>query len=158
MGHFNVFHHREHYGLIWYVIHQDAAFATTQQLKEAYVANINNRAQRFPCDECRLEFIAYLRDNGLHLPGQQHYWNMIDSEGNDIGFFEWSRNFHNAVNKRIGKRTYSHKETYSYYRFGQSTVPRLGPTVPKDLKEEKPCPACQAKKRFPTYERRIIYE
>lgn len=148
MSHFSVFHHREHYGLLWHTIHQDAAFATTQPLKEAFVANIDNRARHFPCDECGREFLAYLADHGLHLPSQRSYWNMIDSEGNDIGFFEWSRNFHNAVNKRLGKRTYSHKETYPYYRTG------IIEKVPK----EKSCPTCQAKRRFPPYERRIVYE
>jgi hypothetical protein len=132
--HFKVFHQRENFNQRWFLLHLQAAHATTDERKRVFIENLNILCDNFGCKECQGHFRAYLAAHPF-----DSYWNMIDLQGNDIGFYEWTRIFHNSVNVRLGKRTYTHDETYSYYK-GDAVV------------KEEVCEGCKAhKSKFKPY-------
>ena len=89
---------------IWYRIHIDALAAVTDELKASYIVYINNLCDKFNCKKCQEHFREYLDDNSF-----ESYWRM------ENGFFKWTWAFHNAVNKRLGKREYSYEECLGMY-------------------------------------------
>lgn len=52
---------------------------------------------RLPCEECRQH-------------ATQHYWAHIPDLSTSLSYQTWAYNFHNAVNRRLGKPIFSQKE------------------------------------------------
>jgi hypothetical protein len=94
---------------IWFVIHDMAVTAITDTLKQAYIIYINHLCDNFRCLNCRSHFRNYLDNNPL-----TNYWNIIEN-GKDIGFFKWSHEFHNAVNRRLNKLEVEFDEAYKFF-------------------------------------------
>jgi hypothetical protein len=94
---------------LWFAIHTMALDATTESLKQAFVVYINSLCDRFPCKTCQPHFKKFIHDNPL-----DRYW--YTSHGKDIGFFTWTWELHNSVNRRIGKAEVSLKDALAFYQ------------------------------------------
>ena len=95
---------------IWFKIHTDAIAAKTQPLKESFVVNINVLCDSFKCKHCQPHFRKYINEHPI-----ENYFNIKNSKGIDIGIFQWTWEFHNAVNLRLGKYQPTLEECYEYY-------------------------------------------
>ena len=89
---------------IWFKIHSDAIAATTQSLKESFIININALCDSFKCKHCQPHFRKYINEHPI-----EKYFNIKN------GIFQWTWEFHNAVNARLGKYQCKLEEAYRYY-------------------------------------------
>lgn len=94
---------------IWFTMHIEAIAAITDDLKQAFVRNINYLCDNFKCETCKTHFRKFIDTHPFHL-----YWK-INHRGNDIGFFKWTWELHNKVNAFLKKYQPSLDEAYSYY-------------------------------------------
>lgn len=95
---------------IWFKMHIDAVEATTDKLKIVFEININALCDNFKCKKCQKHFRKFLNKHPL-----KYYWNIKDDKGRDIGFFKWTWEFHNAVNRYLGKYQPTLREAYEIY-------------------------------------------
>jgi len=95
---------------IWFGIHINAIKAITDPLKEAYIININALCDNFKCKKCQPHFRKFIDTHPL-----SNYWNIRDNKGNDIGFFKWSWEMHNQVNKFLKKYEPTLEEAYDFF-------------------------------------------
>jgi len=95
---------------IWFKIHMDGIAAVTQSLKDSFVVNINTLCDGFKCKHCQPHFRKYISMYPI-----ENYFNIKDKKGRDIGVFQWTWEFHNAVNLRLGKHQPTLEEAYEYY-------------------------------------------
>jgi len=95
---------------IWLKIHIDAVMAITDPLKEAFIININALCNGFKCKKCQPHFRKFIDTHDL-----KDYWNIKDISGKDIGFFKWSWELHNQVNKFLGKPQPTLEDAYKFY-------------------------------------------
>lgn len=95
---------------IWFKIHSDAIAATTQSLKESFIININALCDGFKCKHCQPHFRKYINEHPI-----KNYFNIKNKNGIDIGIFQWTWEFHNAVNLRLGKHQPTLEESYEYF-------------------------------------------
>lgn len=100
---------------LWFKIHVDAVQAITDDLKEAFAININALCTIFKCTVCQKHFSDFIKLHPLI-----DYW-YIEDNGRDIGFYKWSWELHNQVNRRLGKYEPKLFESYEYY-----TNPEIG--------------------------------
>lgn len=94
----------------WYVIHLMARSAVDQQTKEAFIQLMNTLAQSYWCERCRRHMNDYLRSHPI-----APFWNYRDVNSREIGMFKWAWQFHNAVNRRLGKPEVSWEDAYVAY-------------------------------------------
>tara|TARA_R110000851_G_scaffold317746_1_gene481320 strand:- start:345 stop:713 length:369 start_codon:yes stop_codon:yes gene_type:complete len=78
---------------MWAEIHSTAAKSTPTQFRK-YLGTLG---PRIPCEECRYHLRSYIFSNPLT--------NFEDP-------MIWSIDFHNVVNKRLGKRVLTYQEAY----------------------------------------------
>jgi hypothetical protein len=95
---------------IWFKMHIDARKAITDSLKEAFIVNINALCDNFKCKKCQSHFRQFIDTHPF-----QSYWNIRDSKGRDIGFFQWTWELHNQVNRFLKKYEPSLEEAYEFY-------------------------------------------
>lgn len=95
---------------IWFNMHIEASNATTDARKTAFQMNINNLCDNFKCKKCQLHFRKFIDTHPFVL-----YWHIYDSKNRDIGFFQWTWELHNEVNKFLGKYQPSFDEAYQLY-------------------------------------------
>lgn len=86
----------------WTLIHKRAYDANTIDKQVEFVKLVKDACYTFPCENCRGHCTEYIKefDPSLHIGkttideyGQEQMW----------GMFIWAWQFHNAVNKRLGK-------------------------------------------------------
>jgi hypothetical protein len=82
---------------IWYVMHLNAKKAINNQSKEKFKEFIEHVIANLPCSVCQEHATSYYKSNPL-----QDFWN-IKENGEEIGLFKWTWNFHNTVNNRLKK-------------------------------------------------------
>lgn len=95
---------------IWFKIHTDAIKATNNLLKNAFIININSLCDNFKCKKCQNHFRNFIDTHPF-----ENYWYIYDSKGRDIGFFKWSWELHNQVNRYLKKYEPSLEEAYEYF-------------------------------------------
>lgn len=84
---------------MWVAIHTMARGATTYEKKKAFIDFMNGLRISFPCMTCRKHLNTYLDTHPI-----DSYWKKSDPlTGEDVGLFEYTVAFHNAVNVRLGK-------------------------------------------------------
>jgi len=83
---------------IWNLIHTSSLSTETETEKEHFEWEINQICINFRCKECSNHCKEYLLANPL-----RDSWTLIHNK-KDVGLFTWTWKFHNAVNKRIGKK------------------------------------------------------
>lgn len=95
---------------IWFKMHIDAINAITDVLKEAFIININAVCNNFKCKKCQLHFRKFIDTHPL-----KNYWYIKDTEGRDIGIFQWTWELHNQVNRFLKKYEPTLEEAYKFY-------------------------------------------
>lgn len=94
---------------MWFLIHLEAVSATTNEKKRSYTERMEILEKNFKCLECKRHLRSFLDSNPL-----SRYWNVTEN-GKDVGFFKWSWQLHNDVNRRTGKAIVSFEDAYDYY-------------------------------------------
>lgn len=95
---------------IWFKMHTDAVKAITDDLKIAFETNTNACCDNFKCKKCQPHFRKFIDTHPFI-----NYWNIRDDMGRDIGFFQWTWELHNAINKFLGKYQPSLQEAYNFF-------------------------------------------
>lgn len=95
---------------IWFSMHLDAIIATTDPLKLAFERKVNHLCDNFKCKTCQPHFRKFIDTHPF-----SKYRNIKDSKGRDIGYFKWTWECHNQVNRFLGKPQPSLEEAYDYY-------------------------------------------
>ena len=101
---------------VWFKIHTDAVAATTDELKRAFVLNINFLCDMFKCKKCQGHFREFIDSHPL-----RNYWD-FKYKGKDAGFFKWSWEFHNHANQFLKKYQPTFDEAYSFFSDADSGV------------------------------------
>lgn len=100
---------------VWYTIHKLAIRATTKQKALSFIETLNVIVREFPCDECRKHGISF-----MERTPPENYLDLLDTDGNMIGMFRWSWEFHNTANRGLKKSTMSFDDAYAIYNNDQS--------------------------------------
>ena len=95
---------------IWFTLHTNAVKATTDPLKLAFDAYVSALCDSFKCKKCQQHFRKFIDTHPL-----VNYWDIRDISGRDIGFFQWTWELHNEVNKFLGKYQPSLQEAYDFF-------------------------------------------
>lgn len=95
---------------IWFAIHIKAVKAVTDSKKENFILYINDLCDNFKCKKCQPHFRKFIDTHHF-----KNYENIRDDKNRDIGFFKWSWELHNEVNKFLGKYQPTLSEAYEYY-------------------------------------------
>lgn len=90
---------------LWLAIHLMASNIKNDLDKTAFIKFMKILASNLPCPACRQHMTQYLIDNPLEI----HF-------DVDDGFFIYSINFHNYVNRRLGKPLMEYEEAVAIYR------------------------------------------
>lgn len=99
------------YAGIWFVLHTRAALATTEDRKREFVREVNDICENLRCkNSCQPHFRKFIDTHPF-----ENYWNIRDPQGRDIGFFKWTWECHNEVNRFLRKYQPSLEEAYAYY-------------------------------------------
>ena len=93
----------------WNTIHIKARNANTKNKKDEFVKYMKYLADHFPCPDCIGHIRNYINKNPI-----ENYYDIKENE-KDIGLFKWSWEFHNEVNKRLGKKIMSWEELSRIY-------------------------------------------
>jgi hypothetical protein len=107
---------KDHGSGIWFTIHFKAYKISKPQHERDYVKFIYDLANEFPCEECYYHFQDYIK-----LRPPEYEWGrevQLKNGKKCNGLFYWSWEFHNAVNKRIGKKSITAEEAYDIYYGG----------------------------------------
>jgi len=94
---------------VWYIIHTVAIEATDDNKKYGFITLMNTIKETFPCEECRKHIVEYMENNPF-----TPYWN-IQENGRHYGMFKWTWNFHNTVNRRLGKKYVEWETAKGFY-------------------------------------------
>lgn len=95
-----------YYNGIWYIIHTLALYATTNELKHNYIITINSIAKNFPCETCKPDFEKFIKTHSL----------ISYKHDKETGYFKWSWELHNMVNKKLNKSLVSYEDALDYYK------------------------------------------
>ena len=99
---------------VWFTIHINALAATNTSSKKEYVKFLRNLQHFIPCSICKIHFLEYLETNKPeNLINKKQY---MDDDKKDVNMFIWSFDFHNSVNKRLGKKIIKLKDAYEFYK------------------------------------------
>lgn len=106
------------YAALWHSIHLISFLAQSPHEKKAFVKYMNALAGRdgspyayMLCKDCHSHMNAHMDANPLPDPEMV----IKDSTGRDIVMFRWGWQFHNAVNKRLGKPHVDWETAYNFY-------------------------------------------
>lgn len=116
---------------LWFQIHTSAVLATTDALKDAYIIYINGLCDNFKCMKCKPHFRKFIDTHPLDT-----YRKIVDSLGRDIGFFQWSWELHNQVNRFLGKYEPTLEEAYAFFSNQDAGVCFDCPTAPSAPAEQ----------------------
>jgi hypothetical protein len=109
---------------IWFVIHTLALNATTDIQKESFILTMNVLCDNFGCDTCKSHFRKFIDNYPL-----KSYWD-ITYKAEDIGFFKWSWELHNIVNKALKKHQISFDEAlFKYKNYVCKNCDKSGPIL-----------------------------
>jgi len=89
---------------IWFCLHLNAACAQTNIQKQVFVEQVTMLGEHFPCENCKKHFNKYITEHPI-----SNYMNV------ENGLFRWTWEFHESVNKRLGKKGVSFEEALSKF-------------------------------------------
>lgn len=95
---------------IWFKMHSDGVKAINDELKRAFEINVNYTCDNFKCKTCQPHFRKFIDTHPF-----KNYWNIHDIKGRDIGFFKWTWELHNQVNKFLNKYQPTLEEAYDFF-------------------------------------------
>lgn len=118
---------------IWFKMHIEATKATTDPSKIAFVENINAVCDNFKCLKCKTHFRKFIDTHHF-----RSYWSIYDDHGKDIGFFQWTWELHNQVNKFLGKYQPTLAEAYAFYTNAEAGTCATCAPAPEKTEVTKP--------------------
>lgn len=125
---------------LWFLIHTMAIKAVTEDLKRAFVVNINGLCDSMKCQKCKGHFRKFIDTYDL-----RKYWSIRDGKGRDIGLFKWTWELHNQVNKMLNKPQPSLDSAYAFYNDNNAGIcvecgnkPSTGSVIVKVRERAKP--------------------
>jgi len=94
---------------VWYVLHTNAIDTNTRREQQFFIQEFYRIINKLKCDECRRHAAEYARNHNIR--------SVIDviSPNKRNGLFYYTWQFHNAVNRRIGKRTITFEEAWDTF-------------------------------------------
>lgn len=95
---------------LWFGMHVMAVNATTPELQNAFDHYISKIAAMFKCIKCRDHFLKFMENKVL-----KDYRKIYRPNGVFIGYFQWTWELHNAVNKYLNKPIVPLDEAFDYY-------------------------------------------
>lgn len=95
---------------IWFSMHVYALQATNDKMKEAFSLYVNTLCDNFKCKKCQPHFRKFIDDHPFY-----QYKYIYDAVGRDIGFFKWTWELHNQVNRFLKKYEPTLQEAFDYY-------------------------------------------
>lgn len=101
----------------WFTIHTLAHNAQSERDKKSFERDMKIICNGIKCSTCKSHCEQYLKDNPI-----KDYWNLKDKEDKEVGMFQWTWAFHNAVNKRLGKKELDFDTAYYLYSDSPDTV------------------------------------
>lgn len=96
---------------IWRCLHRSALRANTVERKNIFKEDLKDTFENLPCKKCQPHAISYLEHNRIE-----------DYDGITFGYFTWTWEFHNSVNKRIGKPQIDWQTAYSIHNYEIDSV------------------------------------
>lgn len=93
----------------WVYGHKLSRNIKTEQDKKIFLNYINWLKDNFPCLECRNHF----REMLIKYP-PENSWTVVNG-GQDIGLFDWFRQRHNDVNRRLNKPIINFDQAWKMY-------------------------------------------
>jgi hypothetical protein len=90
---------------LWFKIHKKAMNANNYKRKKKFIKFIKKIHDSIKCSECKSHMRQYIYNEPF-----VDYLDMKD------GLFNWSWNFHNAVNNRINKDMVSYQDAYNMFK------------------------------------------
>jgi hypothetical protein len=102
---------------IWWVLSVQAAAADTPEKAQRYCQFIQDVVDTLPCEMCRDNAKCYLQQNP---PLQARYLYLVDQDtGEYIGMARYVWEFHNAVNRRLGKPEFPWRLFLPRYKYNR---------------------------------------
>lgn len=95
---------------MWNLLHTFAAEAVDEKTKDHFEYFVKIFLKRIKCKSCLEDINIFMRDHPL-----EKYKN-ITQKGIPIGYYIWSNELHNHVNKKLKKKIVSVDESYGYYK------------------------------------------
>lgn len=111
----------EHFGPgKWDDMHLLGFHARTYEKKMQFIYHVELVIKNLRCQECRDDSLSYMKSHPI-----TSYWNKFYN-GEDIGFFLWSVDFHNYVNRKLGKPEVPTEVAYRLYKYPDEFICKEG--------------------------------
>lgn len=91
---------------IWFVIHTLALNSN----KQTFESMMNTLSDHFGCETCKPHIKKFMENHSF-----RKYQNIF-YKNEDIGYFKWSWELHNEVNRRLNKPVMAFDETLMMYK------------------------------------------
>ena len=95
---------------VWLMIHVLAIDSVNELAIDFFIEWMEKIIYRLSCKICVKHAHDYLMANP-----PEEYRNIINDDNVPCGMFLWSWEFHNSVNKRLGKEIVSYSDAYKLY-------------------------------------------
>ena len=95
---------------VWFVFHNSARHVKNDSDKHRLMETVYETVENFRCAICHNDALAYLASHPV-----DPYWTRINEYGEDVGLFEYFWEFHNYVNRKLGKPILEWDEAYALY-------------------------------------------
>jgi hypothetical protein len=94
----------------WFCLHLEGYHAKTPAQIQNFIGFITRVTSNFKCLNCRKHAMKYIANHPF-----EPYVNMTLPNGEQIGMFRYTFDFHNTVNKNIGKPVMDFDEAYKMF-------------------------------------------
>ena len=118
----------------WFSMTIDGYAANDDTTIKVWIQNFYNKLKFFPCGDCTKHWEEYATKNP---PDQAKYVNYT-YQGRRLGMLLYIVEFHNAVNVRLGKRTYTFADVLNSLDNGDTGFCDEGCATLKDLPNKIP--------------------
>lgn len=95
---------------MWTLLHTFGIEATTDVNKDHFEYFIKILQSRIKCDHCLSDFNNFLETHPLNK-----YRNIRSEKGTEIGYYQWSTELHNHVNRKLRKPEIPMEKSYKFY-------------------------------------------
>lgn len=94
---------------VWVVLHTQSFLATTHDKQKAFIKLLRSTIKYFPCSECSVHAQDYIDRNPPRVGNNIRY-------SSAPAVFVYMFEFHNFVNRRLGKPLADFSTIYEYYK------------------------------------------
>jgi hypothetical protein len=94
----------------WFCLHLEGYHAKTPTQIQNFIGFITRITSNFKCLNCRKHAMKYIADHPF-----EPYMNMTLPSGEQIGMFRYVFDFHNTVNRKIGKPEFNFDDVYKMF-------------------------------------------